>query len=308
MSRYYEYENYEEPPPPYEEVDCEYGQEGNPDYSSNGYDSSGDDSDGCDLDGYDSDDFDSDAYDSDKYDSSDLGSDTYESYESGYGYKDVEPPKSSSDSKTRKVVGTMKIVLKKCRTCGNPGHDSRTCALNKDPTGNSRRPKQRPAPSPRPPPPPKMSRPSKRAEERACGACREIGHDRRACPRLISASDHQKHSVVTTAMQTLMQTMAVTAATSATGPKKQTARSNPGKVRAHRGGSSDRGGYVRTVETVCRMERGEDNKNKGKKPQTARKTTHASLSAQGSRGGAGVTKKKTAPGSGSRRVNFMINL
>ncbi|KAK6363595.1 hypothetical protein TWF730_001019 [Orbilia blumenaviensis] len=150
-------------------------------------------------------------------------------------------------SKPRKAPATSKPIVKKCRTCGNAGHDSRNCAINKGFTGKDRKPKEKPAkPAPLPPPPPpvqqKVPKPSKPAEEKACGACREIGHDRRVCPKLLGVPERQKQEVVAV-VQRLMDNMTTSpapakakskakkeASTGAGVPKKQTAKSSRGQA------------------------------------------------------------------------------
>ncbi|KAK6527399.1 hypothetical protein TWF694_004388 [Orbilia ellipsospora] len=77
---------------------------------------------------------------------------------------------------------------KKCRTCGNAGHDSRNCAINKGFMS-----KKKPLP---------LQKSPNIAHEKACGACREIGHDRRGCPKLLGMNKQQQEEVVTTVTTT----------------------------------------------------------------------------------------------------------
>ncbi|EPS41881.1 hypothetical protein H072_4167 [Dactylellina haptotyla CBS 200.50] len=148
-----------------------------------------------------------------------------------------------------KAKRTAKTIPKKCRTCGNAGHDSRNCAMNKG-FESKKKKKQAEAPPPPPPPPPphdptpaKIAKASKATNEKACGACREVGHDRRSCPALGNKpGQEEKLETFTKAIQNLAESLAApssnmptpktktTKATEPTPKTKQTARSSRGKA------------------------------------------------------------------------------
>ncbi|KAK6515428.1 hypothetical protein TWF506_007763 [Arthrobotrys conoides] len=143
----------------------------------------------------------------------------YHQYSDQY---DEENESKPVKPKPKKTPAAGKPVVKKCRTCGNAGHDSRNCAINKGFTGKDKKSKET-APPPPPPPPPvqkKTSKSSKPTEEKACGACREIGHDRRSCPKLMGASGQQKQEEVVAVVKKFMETMAGAVASPAPTPAK----------------------------------------------------------------------------------------
>ncbi|KAK6499669.1 hypothetical protein TWF481_010032 [Arthrobotrys musiformis] len=203
------------------------------------------------------------------------------------------------------------VVSKKCRTCGNTGHDSRTCAINKGFKGKNKKPKETaPPPPPPPPPPPVQKRTAKPAEEKACGACREIGHDRRSCPKLLGVSQQQKQEDMVTVVKKFMETMASTSsAPASTKAKSKTKKEEPSTKASS------------PSKSTASSSRGKAATASKQSAQTAKRSkTVNPLGASGSRGGAGVTKKssaaaakkKSAPAAAkskttNKSMNFTIN-
>ncbi|KAF3929174.1 hypothetical protein AA313_de0201788 [Arthrobotrys entomopaga] len=88
--------------------------------------------------------------------------------------------------------------------------------------GGKKKKEALPLPPPPPPAPIKVSKSSKAAEEKACGACREIGHDRRSCPKLLGLIDQQKQEdLIANTVKKIVESMA--ASTSTKAPKKSKA-------------------------------------------------------------------------------------
>ncbi|RVD84247.1 uncharacterized protein DFL_006008 [Arthrobotrys flagrans] len=203
-------------------------------------------------------------------------------------------PNKGPPSKPRKAADAMKSVSKKCKKCGNNDHSSRPCAPTKTSPENDKGSKQNSTISPHSPP--NVSKSSKSTDERACGACRETGHDRRTCPRLIKVSDHENQKAATEALQTLqtfIENMTRAAAT-ARSPKKSTNKKSASSVAEKQTALNDK-----SKATASHMEKGGD--TKARTVQIVRKSNRTF-------GVAGVVKKKTKPKAASRSVNLTINV
>ncbi|RVD84248.1 uncharacterized protein DFL_006009 [Arthrobotrys flagrans] len=234
-------------------------------------------------------------------------------------HDDDENDSQPSKPKPKKTPAAGKLVIKKCRTCGNAGHDSRNCAINKGFTGKNKKPKATALPPPPPPPiQQKAPKPSKPAEEKACGACREIGHDRRSCPKLLGAPEQRKQEEVVAVVKKFMETMAGAVAPPVPSPvkaKSKTKKEAPPVETKVPKKQTTKGSRGKAVEAE------QEKATKPHQSQTAKRSKKVKpLGASGSRGGAGIAKKygepaakkKKAPAATSANVanggiNFTIN-
>ncbi|KAK6544458.1 hypothetical protein TWF694_001153 [Orbilia ellipsospora] len=136
-----------------------------------------------------------------------------------------------------------KPTVKKCRTCGNSGHDSRNCAVNKGFTAKKKEKETR-----------KVSASSKSVEAKACGACREIGHDRRSCLKLLGSISQQKQkNIITNTVKKVMKTMTTPTKSPAKSKANVRKPSTPLGARGSKGGdgvSKKAGGKAKTKKTT----------------------------------------------------------
>ncbi|KAK6499670.1 hypothetical protein TWF481_010033 [Arthrobotrys musiformis] len=140
----------------------------------------------------------------------------------------------------------------------------------------------------------------KPTEGRTCGACRETGHDRRVCPRLITESDDQRQRAMAAALQAFIENI-----TAAATPSKRSVNKSPAST----------GGAKKDAEPndEDKAKSGASPaKGKNAKARTTRhslKSNHTPPAAQTPQKSIGVKKNRTSSRARvvSKSVRFAIN-